>query len=60
MQGHAIKVKIKAEVTAWIYADSIEEIRKRNVDIYLHGAGENGHLEKEDLGADRIEITEAH
>lgn len=30
--------------------ETLEEFKNRTVDIYLHGSGENGHLDKVDLG----------
>ena len=48
-----IKIKIIASVETTVElaeGETIEEFKKRNVDIYLHGAGEKGWLDKEDLG----------
>jgi hypothetical protein len=55
-----VRVKITAEVTTDVRlekGETIEEFKQRAVDIYLHGAGKEGHLDKEDLGGNyKIEI----
>lgn len=58
-----VQIKIIATVTTKIMlneGETIEDLKNRNVDIYLHGAGENGHTNKVDLGGAvmLIEITE--
>ena len=58
-------IKIEAIVTTTIdtetdlaEGETIEDFcENRHIDIYLHGAGEDGHSMKEDLGADRSTIT---
>lgn len=50
------KILIRAEVTAWVTHDENNDITGRDVDIYLHGAGEGGYLNKSDLGTDKVEI----
>jgi hypothetical protein len=52
------KVKITAEVTVdLVHQDeTVEELKNRPVDIYLHGTGENGSMAKIDLGADNYSI----
>jgi len=52
-------VKIIAETTTTIVLEdneSIDDALNRNVDIYLHGRGENGHVNKTDLGGDITSI----
>ena len=55
-----IKVKITATVTTTIEIQEGEDLNQRIVDIYLHDQGDNGHLNKVDLGSDstQIEILE--
>lgn len=55
-----VKIRITAtvETTVDLFGgETIEDLKLRNVDIYLHGAGEDGHTNKEDLGGNAtIEI----
>jgi len=54
-----VKIKITATVTATVELDkneTIENIKERYVDIYLHGYGEKGHIDKIDLGSDSVNI----
>lgn len=51
-------VTIYAAISAMLDNDeSIEDFKKRNVDIYLHGSGELGYQNKEDLGGDLIHVS---
>ena len=34
--------------------ETLEGFEERFADVYLHGAGENGHGSKEDLGGDTV------
>lgn len=48
-----VKIKIIATVETTVTlaeGETIEDFKKREVDIYLHGAGENAWLNKVDLG----------
>ena len=37
--------------------ETLQDLKNRKVDIYLHGQGEDGHINKVDLGGDAtIEI----
>ena len=54
-----VKVKIKAEVTTTVElqeGETVDTVKDRFVDIYLHSAGEEGYSDKEDLGASFHEI----
>jgi len=54
-----VKVKITATVETTVLlaeGETKEQLIKRDVDIYLHGAGEDGHFNKEDLGCNTSEI----
>lgn len=57
-----VKIKIVATVETTILlgeGETVEDFKHRNVDIYLHGAGDNGHINKVDLGGDAtIEVIE--
>lgn len=57
-----IKIKITATVEAIVEmeeGETVEDFKYRNVDIYLHGAGNLGHINKTDLGGNAtIEILE--
>ncbi|MCP3921312.1 MAG: hypothetical protein GY714_01875 [Desulfobacterales bacterium] len=60
MSNEEITIKIVAEVKTIVTleeGETLEDVKNRFVDIYLHGAGEHGYQDKEDLGADKIEIT---
>lgn len=50
-----ITAKVKTTVTL-AEGETINNVKDRFVDIYLHGAGEHGCINKEDLGADSIVI----
>lgn len=56
-----IKVRITAEVEAEVqleHGETFEDFKERPVDIYLHGHGENGYLDKTDLGGfSKIELV---
>lgn len=50
-----VEVRITATVTTTVTLDvgeTLDDVAKRDVDIYLHGGGSDGHLNKEDLGGD--------
>lgn len=52
-----VKISIVATVTAEIElqeGETIEGLKNRYVDIYLHDAGENGHHNKTDLGGNAV------
>ena len=55
-----IRITITTETVVTLAEDeTVEEVKLRNADIYLHGCGEKGYLVKEDLGGDTtIEIIE--
>ena len=53
-----VKVKIVTEVTTWVEIDDDENVQDRFVDIYVHGRGEDGHICKEDHGAEKWTIIE--
>lgn len=60
-----VRIKITAIVETTVTlneGETIENLKQRNVDIYLHGEGENGHRNKVDLGSDfggvRIEVID--
>jgi soluble P-type ATPase len=60
-----VDVTITAKVSARVKlekGETIEQLKERYVDIYLHSAGENGHVEKQDLGAESwdIEVEKVH
>ena len=46
-----ITVKVKAEIKLGDN-ETVAQFKERFADVYLHGAGENGHMEKVDLGGD--------
>jgi len=57
-----VKTELKLEE-----GETVAQFKERFADIYLHGAGEKGYLEKQDLGGDtqikvgsitRVEIAE--
>lgn len=55
--SNTVEIIILAKVRAKIQledGETIEDVKKRNVDIYLHGQGENGHMTKVDLGGDAV------
>jgi hypothetical protein len=58
-----VRIKITATVIATVNLEEDEtlaQFKERNVDIYLHGAGEEGHVTKVDLGGEAtIEILES-
>lgn len=54
-----VNVKVIASVSAKVLlseGETISDLKKRDVDIYLHAAGENGYADKKDLGAHDYEI----
>ncbi len=57
-----VKIRIKMEVTATVElaeGETVEQLKERYADIYLHGAGENGHINKVDLGGSaEIQVIE--
>ena len=56
-----MKTKIKVTVTAFVEVEHEvgEDLTQRQADIYLHGVGELGHQNKEDIGGDvTIEVFE--
>ncbi len=55
-----VPVRIHARVSATISledGETLQDVKARHVDIYLHGAGEQGHVNKQDLGADTYQIV---
>lgn len=55
-----VAITIHASVSTSITlenSEALEDAKARFVDIYLHGAGESGHADKTDLGADSFRIT---
>jgi len=55
-----VPVRIHASVSATISledGETLQDVKARHVDIYLHGAGEQGHVNKQDLGADTYQIV---
>jgi hypothetical protein len=51
-----ITAKVKTSVTVYDN-ESLDDLQNRDVDIYLHGAGEHGYMNKKDLGANEWKIT---
>ena len=51
-------VEIKASVIVEIDSWENEDVSKRIVDIYLHDSGENGHMNKRDVGSDSSSVIE--
>lgn len=55
-----IEVSITAQVTTSVQlsaGESLDDLRGRYVDIYLHGPGEDGCYDKQDVGANKWTIT---
>lgn len=55
-----VPVRIHASVSTMVNLDGGEspsDLKNRAVDIFLHGAGEQGHINKEDMGADSYRIV---
>jgi len=53
------KIKIVTEVEASVTLgpnETLEDLRNRNVDIFLHGPQPEGWQDREDLGNDRVQI----
>ena len=56
-----VKIRITATVETYVTIEDHEDITLRNADIYLHDEGEDGHLNKFDLGGDvKIEVINEH
>jgi hypothetical protein len=51
-----ITVRAKARIRL-AEGETMADFKERNADIYLHGAGEEGYIEKTDLGGDIIEMN---
>ncbi|MEK6829813.1 MAG: hypothetical protein AABY15_06870 [Nanoarchaeota archaeon] len=52
-----VEISIVAKVTTKIQlaeGETIEDLKNRNVDIYLHAHGKDGHIGKIDLGGDAV------
>ena len=57
---HTVPVTIYASVSTEVTLaenETIEDVKNRFVDIYLHDAGDEGYSNKVDLGADCTRIT---
>lgn len=55
MSKRIVEILITATVKTTVEledGETLDDLRGRNVDIYLHGAGKNGHITKTDLGGD--------
>ena len=53
-----MKVKIVAEVIADVECESLEELKTRFIDIYLHGPNPDGWEDKIDLGGNLVSVEE--
>lgn len=53
-----MKATIFAQVEYEVAQFELDSIKDRDVDIYLHGMGKYGHLNKEDLGGDSKIVLE--
>lgn len=55
-----IKITVVAETTVTLEeGETVEQLKERYADIYLHGAGNDGHINKVDLGGEStIEVIE--
>jgi len=57
-----VKIRITAVVETTITlkeGETVDSLKQRNVDIYLHEEGKNGHQNKVDLGGNAvIEVIE--
>tara|TARA_R110002072_G_scaffold303138_1_gene495440 strand:+ start:49254 stop:49652 length:399 start_codon:yes stop_codon:yes gene_type:complete len=54
-----VSIRIHASVSTTVRLEAnetLQDVMARHVDIYLHGAGDTGHTNKEDLGADTYKI----
>lgn len=54
-----VKIRVTAIVETYIFiedGDDESELLNRDVDIYLHGKGIDGHWEKTDLGSNESKI----
>jgi hypothetical protein len=51
-----VNVKMLIEVTTTIDSKELDTFADRVVDVYLHGEGENGHLNKHDIGGTMIKF----
>ena len=50
-----VKITVTVETTIKLEdGETKDTVTNRLADIYLHGAGENGHRDKEDLGGDTV------
>lgn len=60
MDNPPVTITITAQVTTSVTlsaGESLEALKDRYVDIYLHGPGEDGCYDKQDLGANNWTIT---
>ena len=60
MKRKSIVIEITATTLARVElgdGETVDDLCSRHVDIYLHGAGETGSMNKVDLGADQVRIT---
>lgn len=55
-----VEITITAQVTTSVQlsaGESLDDLKERYVDIYLHGPGEDGCYDKRDVGANKWTIT---
>jgi hypothetical protein len=60
MNDSSVETTITAQVTTSVQlaaGESLEDLKERYVDIYLHGPGEDGCYDKRDVGANKWTIT---
>ena len=58
--NQSIEIVITAQATTSVQlsaGESLDDLKERYVDIYLHGSGEDGCYDKRDVGANKWTIT---